>query len=133
MSVQKTKWITPLYDTILDKTIGNVLASFFTGTAAQAWDSLLTLYDVLDDDIKKEVKGLIDEVQTHINKEMAKRGYTNADTLSKQRILRNYINEKKHELLEKIIQLLFKHQYLKKEPRDIPTNVPPGFFAESPR
>jgi len=71
VAVQKTKYITPLYDTILDKVIGNVLISFFEGDAGRAWDSLLTLYDVLDEDIKAEVKSLIDEVQMHINKQMA--------------------------------------------------------------
>lgn len=132
MSVQKTKYITPLYDTILDKTIGNVLMSFFEGDAGRAWDSLLTLYDVLDSEIKSEVKGLIDEVQMHINKQMARRGYAQSDVLKKQRILQTYVNEKKHELFEKIIMLLLNKGYLKKAPRDIPTNVPPDFFEPQP-
>ena len=130
MSVQKTKYITPLYDTILDKTIGNVLVSFFSGDASQAWDSLLTLYDVLDKEIKEEVKDLIQEVQVNINKEMSKRGYAQSDILQKQRLLREYVNLKKHVIFEKIIMLLLSRGYLKKEPREVPTNVPPEFFAE---
>lgn len=121
MSIQKTKYITPLYDTILDKCIGNVLISFFEGDAGRAWDSILTLYDVLDKEIKEEVKGLIDEVQMHINKQMSKRGYAQSDVLQKQRVLREYVNVQKHVLFEKIIVLLLNKGYLKKG-----TEVPIG-------
>ena len=121
MSVQKTKYITPLYDTILDKTIGNVLVSFFSGNASQSWDSLLTLYDCLDSQIKEEVKDLIREVQVNINKEMSKRGYAQSDILQKQRLLREYVNLKKHVIFEKIMLLLFTKGYLKKG-----TEVPIG-------
>jgi len=133
MSVQKTKFITPLYDTILDRTIGNVLISFFNGDAGQAWDSLLTLYDVLDDEIEAEVKDLIDEVQLNINKQMSKRGYAQSDVLQKRRILREYVNIQKHVLFKKIMRLLITHGYFKQKPREIPSNVPPEFFAELPR
>lgn len=115
MSIRKgDKLITNLYDTILDKVIGNVLLSFFAGSASQAWDSLLTLYDVLDDEVQKEVKSLVDEVQLHINREMAKRGYAQSDVLQKQRILREYVNIQKHVLFNKIIRLLIKHGYLQR-------------------
>jgi len=113
------KQITNLYDTILDKVIGNVLVSFFEGDAGRAWDSLLTLYDVLDDEIQREVKGLIDSVQTHINKQMAKRGYAQSDVLQKQRLLREYVNVQKHELFNKIMRLLIKYGYLQRTWRGI--------------
>ena len=105
--------ITSLYDFILVKAIGGVLNTFLYGTESQAWDSLKTLYDVLDPKVKNEVKGLIDEVDLQVNKIMVKRGYAASDVLKKQGVLRNYINEKKHELLDKIMVLLHQHNYLK--------------------
>ncbi len=111
---QGDKYITSLYDTLLDRAIGNVLMAFATGSASQAWDSLLTLYDVLDDNIKDECKSVIDEVETHVSIKLRERGYAASDELFKRMALESYVNRYKHVLLDKIIRLLKKHGYLQK-------------------
>jgi hypothetical protein len=114
MSAGPDKQITNLYDLILDRSIGFVLQAFTTGSASQAWDALLTLYDVLDENIKDECKGLIDEVETHITIELRKRGYAQSDSLFRRMYLENYVSKYKHVLFDKIIRLLKKHGYLQK-------------------
>jgi len=111
---QGDKYITSLYDTLLDRAIGNVLMAFASGSAAQAWDSLLTLNDVLDSDIKDECKGLISEVETYVAVKLRERGYAASDTLFRRMALETYVNIRKHDLLDKIIRLLKKHGYLQK-------------------
>jgi hypothetical protein len=128
-NIQKAKYITPLYDTILDKCIGNLLTSFFLNNPEQSWDAILTLYDVLDEDIQKEIKPLIDNAQTEINKRQGKRGYVPTDVLNKQNNLNVYVNRQKHFIFKKIMDLLDQSNYLVKKARDIPTNVPMGFLA----
>jgi uncharacterized membrane-anchored protein YjiN (DUF445 family) len=111
---QGDKYIKSLYDTLLDRAIGFVLQAFTSGSASMAWDSLQTLYDVLDENIKDECKGLIDEVETHITIELRKRGYAQSDVLFRRLYIESYVANKKHELFDKIIRLLKKHGYLQK-------------------
>jgi len=113
MSIKETKYISSLYDTVLDKVLGNTIMAFFYGEPGRCWDALLTLRDVLvDSKIKEEVQKLIDSVQMEINKQMSKRGYAQSDVLQKQRILRNYVNEQKHKIFDRIMTLLSENGYL---------------------
>jgi len=113
VSASNRKYITPVYDTILDKTIGNVIMSFFTGNPSQTWDSLLTLYDILPDDIQENCKALIDQVEIHITIESHKRGYAQTDSLFRRMALASYVEKHKHELFGKIMALLSSAGYLK--------------------
>jgi hypothetical protein len=113
MSATTRKYITPVYDTLLDKALGNVIISFFAGNSSQAWDSLLTLNDILPEDIQDKCKGLIDEVETHITIELRKRGYAQSDSLFRRMYLENYVGKYKHELFNKIVRLLSSAGYLK--------------------
>ena len=130
MSQTPNRYITPLYDTILDKAIASVLASFSSGSSGQAWDSLLTLYDVLPKDIKEKCKKIIDEVETHIAVTSRKRGYTQSDALFRRLYLEQYVGRNKHILLEKIIDLLTEAHYLDRKAKVIPTNAPSQLFEQ---
>jgi hypothetical protein len=114
MSASKDRNITNLYDTLLDRVLGNVVMAFATGNSSQAWDSLLTLRDILPVEIKAEIQGLIDQTETYITVQLKQRGYVASDALFKRMYLESYIAAKKHELFDKIVSLLQKYGFLQR-------------------
>jgi len=113
MSQTKTKYIQPLYLNILEKTIGSTLAAFCQNNPLQSWDALLTLYDVLDGEIKEQVKPTIEETKLEINKLANMTIYSPIDIVDRQSKLDRYINVNKHKILQKIMTLLQEKGYLK--------------------
>jgi len=131
MSVQRNKFILPILDTMIDKGISDVQVSMFAGDTMQTWRCLKKLVIVsADQKIIEECEKFIREVELGINMEVVKRGYTQSDVLKKRRAVLNYLDQKNVELFKKLVLLLEENGMLKKKPREIPSNVPPGFFAE---
>ncbi|MCJ7560352.1 hypothetical protein MUO79_07000 [Candidatus Bathyarchaeota archaeon] len=114
MSASKDRNITNLYDTLLDKVLGNVVMAFATGSASQAWDSLLTLRDILPAEIKSEIQGLIDQTETFITVQLRQRNYTQTDGLFRKMFLEKYVADKKHGLFDEIVRLLQKYGFLQR-------------------
>lgn len=115
MSVQQNKFITPVFDTILDRAIAHAQEAAYQGDPLLIWDCLVKLvYSTGDKELLEEFDPFIANVEREVNNISRKYCYALSDILVKKQAISNYLKGKSKEFYRNLFLALDKHNYLKK-------------------
>lgn len=130
MSIQvptSNPFLKQLYDTMLDKAIVDIQVSYSSGDDKAFWSSLKKLVIMVrETDERTKLDHFISSTEHAIRMQECQTPYTMADRLVRMSERKNFLMGRGMELFDMVLGCLDSKGYLKKNSRNIASNLPLG-------